>query len=87
MLCKRSDQSGAPVVSICGGEPTVYPELPELVEPVLLSRKRHIYLCTNGILLDRFYDKGSPHKRLSINVHLDGHARNARFVCAPGRGF
>ena len=23
--------TGAPVVSICGGEPTIYPELPELV--------------------------------------------------------
>ena len=75
------DESGAPVVSICGGEPTVYPELPELVAGVI-SRKRHIYLCTNGILLDRFYDKSSPHKRLSINVHLDGLREMHDFVCA-----
>jgi len=59
------------VVSICGGEPTIYPELAELVAAII-ARKRHIYLCTNGILLDRFYQKGQPHKRLSINVHLDG---------------
>ena len=65
------DEAGAPVVSICGGEPTVYPELAELVDGII-ARKRHIYLCTNGILLDRFYKKGTPHKRLSINVHLDG---------------
>jgi hopanoid biosynthesis associated radical SAM protein HpnH len=65
------DDAGAPVVSICGGEPTIYPELPELVDAII-ARQRHIYLCTNGILLERFYAKGRPHKRLSINVHLDG---------------
>jgi hopanoid biosynthesis associated radical SAM protein HpnH len=65
------DEAGAPVVSICGGEPTVYPELPELVEEIV-ARRRHVYLCTNGILLDRFYRRGRPHRRLSINVHLDG---------------
>jgi hopanoid biosynthesis associated radical SAM protein HpnH len=65
------DEAGAPVVSICGGEPTIYPELPELIAGVI-ARKRHIYLCTNGILLDRFFQKGTPHKRLSINIHLDG---------------
>jgi hopanoid biosynthesis associated radical SAM protein HpnH len=65
------DQAGAPVVSICGGEPTIYPELVELVEAII-ARRKHVYLCTNGLLLDRFYKKGRPHKRLSINVHLDG---------------
>jgi hopanoid biosynthesis associated radical SAM protein HpnH len=74
-------ESGAPVVSICGGEPTIYPELPELVEEII-ARKRHIYLCTNGILLERFYQKSKPHKRLSINVHLDGLRETHDFVCA-----
>lgn len=70
--CLRAvDEAGAPVVSICGGEPTVYPELVELVEGIL-GRRKQIFLCTNGILLDRFYAKGRPHKRLAINVHLDG---------------
>jgi hopanoid biosynthesis associated radical SAM protein HpnH len=78
------DDCGAPVVSICGGEPTIYPELPALVEEII-ARKRHIYLCTNGILLDRFYQKGKPHKRLSINIHLDGLRETHDFVCArPG---
>ena len=74
------DEAGAPVVSICGGEPTIYPELPELVESII-ARKRHIYLCTNGILLDRFFKKGRPHKRLSINVHLDGMRDTHDMVC------
>ncbi len=78
------DEAGAPVVSICGGEPTVYPELPELVEGII-ARKRHIYLCTNGILLERFYARSQPHKRLSINVHLDGmRETHDRVVNRPG---
>jgi len=81
---KAVEEAGAPVVSICGGEPTVYPELPELVQEII-DRKRHIYLCTNGILLERFYQKSKPHKRLSINVHLDGLRETHDFVCArPG---
>jgi hopanoid biosynthesis associated radical SAM protein HpnH len=70
--CLRAvDEAGTPVVSICGGEPTIYPELAELVDGII-ARRRHIYLCTNGLLLDRFLGKGRPHKRLSINVHVDG---------------
>jgi len=66
------DQCGAPVVSICGGEPTIYPELPELVAGII-ARKRHIYLCTNALLLDRkVFGVIAPNKRLMINVHLDG---------------
>jgi hopanoid biosynthesis associated radical SAM protein HpnH len=74
------EECGAPVVSICGGEPTIYPELAPLVDEIV-ERKRHIYLCTNGILLDRFFGKGKPHKRLSINVHLDGMKETHDFVC------
>src|SRR6266542_6601605 len=48
---EAADLSGAPCVSICGGEPTVYPELPELIAGIIV-RKRHIYLCTNALLLD-----------------------------------
>jgi hopanoid biosynthesis associated radical SAM protein HpnH len=70
--CLRAvDEAGAPVVSICGGEPTIYPELADLVDGIV-ERKRHVYLCTNGLLLDRYYRKGRPHSRLSINVHVDG---------------
>ena len=73
------DEAGAPVISVCGGEPTIYPELPELVGGVI-GRKRHLYLCTNGLLLDRFYRKLRPHRRLSINVHLDGMRKTHDFL-------
>ena len=74
------EESGTPVVSICGGEPTIYPEIAPLVD-ALIERKRHIFLCTNGILLERFFEKTKPHKRLSINIHLDGMRETHDFVC------
>jgi hopanoid biosynthesis associated radical SAM protein HpnH len=75
------DRSEAPVVSICGGEPTIYPELPELVSEII-KRKRHIYLCTNALLLDKnLFGKVAPHKRLTINVHLDGMQKTHDLVC------
>ncbi len=76
------DVSRAPAVSICGGEPTIYPELPELVAEII-RRRRHIYLCTNGLLLDKkVYGVIPPHRRLSINVHLDGLRETHDRVCA-----
>src|SRR5712692_12075938 len=33
------DECGAPIVSICGGEPMIYPELGRLVREILKRRK------------------------------------------------
>src|SRR6201997_3367772 len=33
------DEAGAPIVSICGGEPLIYPEIGELVRGILRKRK------------------------------------------------
>jgi hopanoid biosynthesis associated radical SAM protein HpnH len=75
------DLCGAPAVSICGGEPTVYPELAELVAGII-ERKRHIYLCTNALLLDqKVFGRVPPHKRLTINIHLDGMRETHDYVC------
>ncbi len=72
----------APVVSICGGEPTIYPELPDLVAGIV-ARRRHIYLCTNALLLDtRVFGRVPPHRRLTLNVHLDGMRETHDHVCA-----
>ena len=81
--CLRAvDDCGAPSVSICGGEPTLYPELKELIDGIL-ARKRHIYLCTNGLVLDtKVFGKIAPAKRLTINVHLDGMRATHDEVCA-----
>jgi hopanoid biosynthesis associated radical SAM protein HpnH len=76
------DECGAPTVSLCGGEPTLYPELPALVAG-LIDRSRHIYLCTNGLLLDeKVFGRIPPNKRLTVNVHLDGMRETHDRVCA-----
>ena len=81
--CLRAvDDCGAPTVSLCGGEPTLYPEIKELVDGII-ARKRHIYLCTNGLVLDKkIFDRVLPHPRLTINVHLDGMRETHDKVCA-----
>jgi MoaA/NifB/PqqE/SkfB family radical SAM enzyme len=40
----------APMVSICGGEPLIYPKIEELVAG-LLEQKRIVYICTNGVFM------------------------------------
>src|SRR5438876_2649318 len=40
----------APMVSICGGEPLIYPKIEELVAGVLQQR-RIVYVCTNGMFM------------------------------------
>lgn len=78
---KAVDDCGAPGVSICGGEPTLYPELKELVSGII-GRRRHIYLCTNALLLDeKVFGAIPPNRRLTINVHLDGMRRTHDRVC------
>ncbi len=43
-------ECGAPMISICGGEPLIYPQIEELVEG-LLEQKRIVYICTNGVFM------------------------------------
>jgi len=77
---KALDDCKAPIVSICGGEPTLYPELPELIDGII-ARKSHIYLCTNAIKLDKnFFGRIEPNKRLTVNVHLDGMKKTHDYV-------
>jgi len=43
-------ECNAPMVSICGGEPLIYPKIEELVSG-LLDQGRFIYICTNGMFM------------------------------------
>ncbi len=65
------DEAGAPIVSICGGEPMIYPEIGELVRGIL-NRRKHIYLCTNGMFIKKRLHEFRPTTRFFFNVHLDG---------------
>jgi len=47
---QASDECGAPMVSICGGEPLIYPHIEDLVNG-LLKRKRIVYVCTNAMFM------------------------------------
>lgn len=65
------DECGAPVVSIPGGEPLLHPQIGEIVQG-LIDRKKYIYLCTNGLLLEKSLDKFTPSPYFTFMIHLDG---------------
>jgi hopanoid biosynthesis associated radical SAM protein HpnH len=70
--CLQSvDECPAPIVTITGGEPFLYPHVFDLVEGVL-ERGKHIQFCTNGLLLSNALDKMTPHPNFTFNVHMDG---------------
>jgi len=66
-----AEECGAPIVSICGGEPLMYKYIVPLTTG-LLQRKRHTMICTNAILLERFVKQVPPNPYLSFNIHIDG---------------
>jgi hopanoid biosynthesis associated radical SAM protein HpnH len=43
-------ECNAPMVSVCGGEPLIYPKIEELVAG-LRAQDRIIYICTNGVFM------------------------------------
>lgn len=65
--------SGAPVVSITGGEPLLHPQIDEIVSQ-LMDEGFYIYLCTNGLLLEDKLSQFEPSSKLAFAVHLDGTA-------------
>jgi hopanoid biosynthesis associated radical SAM protein HpnH len=66
-----SDECGAPVVSIAGGEPLLHPDIAKIAR-ALVERDRFVYLCTNALLLERKLDEFEPDRHLSFSVHMDG---------------
>ena len=65
------EESGAPVVSIAGGEPTIWQPLPELVNE-LVRRKKFVYVCTNALMLGKIMKEIPPSKYFAWVIHLDG---------------
>jgi hopanoid biosynthesis associated radical SAM protein HpnH len=47
---EAAQECDAPMVSICGGEPLIYPQIEELVDG-LLQQGRIVYVCTNGVFM------------------------------------
>ncbi|HIK24676.1 MAG: adenosyl-hopene transferase HpnH [Thermosynechococcus sp. Uc] len=70
--CFRAvEECGAPIVAIPGGEPLLHPQIDEIVRG-LVARRKFVYLCTNGILLEENLHKFKPSPYFSFSVHLDG---------------
>jgi len=70
--CLQSvDECPAPVVSICGGEPMIYPGIGVLTARIL-ERGKSVYLCTNGMFIKKKISEFRPSNRFFFNVHLDG---------------
>ena len=65
------EEAGAPIVSIAGGEPTLHPQIDEIVNGIV-ARKRFVYLCTNALLMERVMKRIPPSKYFCFVVHLDG---------------
>jgi len=78
------DEAGAPIVSLCGGEPMIYPEIGRLVKEILKKRK-HIYLCTNGMFIKKKLHEFKPTSKMFFNVHLDG-MRKTHDLCVERDG-
>jgi len=80
------DECGAPMVSIPGGEPLLYPHIEQLVRE-LVRRKKYIYLCTNAVKLKEKLEEGAfePSKYLTFSIHMDGTEDQHDFaVCREG---
>jgi len=81
---RASDECGAPVVSIAGGEPLLHPQIAGIARE-LVQRGRFVYLCANALLLERKLDSFQPSKYLSFSVHMDGPRAEHDFsVCREG---
>jgi hopanoid biosynthesis associated radical SAM protein HpnH len=65
------EESGAPMVSIAGGEPLMHPQIHEITR-ILLERNKIVFLCTNALLLPKHIHKFKPHRNFAWMVHIDG---------------
>src|SRR6266702_6919495 len=81
---KAIEEWGAPLVSIPGGEPLMHPQIAEIVDG-LVTRKKYVYLCTNGLLMKEKLDEFKPSKYFSFVVHMDGQREHHDIsVCREG---
>ena len=65
------EDSGAPIVSIAGGEPTMHPQIDEIVERIVATKK-FVYMCTNALLMERVMKSIPASKYFCFVVHMDG---------------
>lgn len=77
-------ECGTPMVSIAGGEPLIHPEIDRMTA-ALLRRKKVVYLCTNGLLMQQKMHLFAPSPSFAWVVHIDGlRERHDELVERPG---
>jgi hopanoid biosynthesis associated radical SAM protein HpnH len=67
------EEVGAPVVTLTGGEPLLHPQIQEIAARII-GAKRHVHLCTNGLLLEKSLGRFKPGPYMNFVVHADGPA-------------
>jgi hopanoid biosynthesis associated radical SAM protein HpnH len=78
-------EADAPIVSICGGEPLMYKHIVPLTKRLIEEQKRHVMICTNAILIERFIKQVAASPYLSFNLHIDGmRETNDRILARDG---
>jgi hopanoid biosynthesis associated radical SAM protein HpnH len=78
------EESGAPMVSIAGGEPLIHPEIDRIVAE-LTARRKFVFLCTNALLMERKLSQFKPSPYFAWAVHIDGmRERHDASVCRDG---
>jgi hopanoid biosynthesis associated radical SAM protein HpnH len=65
------EESGAPMVSIAGGEPLIHPDI-HTIAAELIKRRKYVFLCTNALLMERKMDLFKPSQYFAWAVHVDG---------------
>jgi hopanoid biosynthesis associated radical SAM protein HpnH len=78
------EESGAPMVSIAGGEPLIHPDI-DRIAGELIKRRKYVFLCTNALLMERKMDLFKPSTYFAWAVHIDGlRERHDESVCRDG---
>jgi len=70
-IIERSRALGGEYITFLGGEPTLHPELPRMVDHALAVGFRQVMINSNG-LLERTIEKIAPEKLHYISFSLDG---------------
>jgi hopanoid biosynthesis associated radical SAM protein HpnH len=78
------EESGAPMVSIAGGEPLIHPDIDKIASE-LIKRRKYVFLCTNALLMEKKMDLFKPSQYFAWAVHIDGlRERHDESVCRDG---
>ena len=76
------EESGAPMVSIAGGEPLIHPEIDKIAAE-LIKRRKYVFLCTNALLMEKKMHLFKPSQYFAWAVHIDGlRERHDESVCS-----